>query len=86
MSLPLELGSSSDPAHASCSQGFADILDVHTRKCEFKSCISSASLEPWRKVSVFAKWRQEECGGEGNLSFSSFGEHESKKLKTLIKY
>ena len=35
---------------------------------------------------MFAKWRQEECGGEGNLSFSSFGEHESKKLKTLIKY
>lgn len=33
--------------------------------------------------SAFAKWRQEECGGEGNLSFSSFGEHESKsKLKT----
>ena len=34
--------------------------------------------------SLFARWIQEECGGEGNLSFSSCGEHESKKLKTLI--
>lgn len=31
---------------------------------------------------AFAKWRQEEFGGEGNLLFSSFGEYESKsKLK-----
>lgn len=84
-SLPLEPGSSSDPAHTFCSRGFADILDVQTRKCEFKSCVSSASLEPWGKVSVC----QVETGGMwwgGQLfSFSSFGEHESKsKLKTPI--
>ena len=57
-------------------QDFADILDVYIRKWEFKSHVSSASLETWGK-SVFAKWRQEEFGREGKLLFSSFRKYDN---------